>query len=269
MHLVPVLASLVFGLVCASLLSMSSFEQYQITPFSETTFGFLGSFGNAFYFVLLAGVGATIMYMLLRRNKRRIITVITGFALTVAVFMVSAVYLFAAISEFPIPYGDALTLVVSIFLTVAADYIIFKDNRFSSLVVLGIGGALGTFLGFSLPTASTIIILCVLAVYDTYAVYRGSLGKIAQNGLDQLRGLSYSFKDVQVGLGDLTFYSMLSGHMFLTFGLVPCLASTAGILVGCSVSFRIVEKKGVFPGLPFPIFLGLVAGFIALFLPSV
>jgi presenilin-like A22 family membrane protease len=266
MHLMPILASLAFGLVCASLLSVSSFEPYQVTPFSETTFGFLGSFGDAFYFALLAGAGATILYALLRRNKRRIITVITGFALTIAVFMISAVYLFAAVSEFPIPYGDAWTLAVSILLTIAADYMIFKGNRLSSLVVLGIGGALGTFLGFSLPTMSTIMILCALAVYDTYAVYRGPLGKIAQNGLEQLRGLSYSFKDVQVGLGDLTFYSMLSGHMFLTFGLVPCLASTAGILVGCAVSFRIVEKKGMFPGLPFPIFLGLAAGFTALFL---
>jgi presenilin-like A22 family membrane protease len=193
---------------------------------------------------------------------------IVGFALTAAVLMLSIVYLFAGLSGFPIPYGDALILAVSILLTAVADYAIFKGSRFSGLVVLGIGGALGTFLGFSLPTTSTILILIALAIYDTYAVFRGPVGKIARGGLDQLRGLSYSFKDVQMGLGDLTFYSMLSGHMLLTFGPVPCLASIVGILIGCEASFRIVEKKEMFPGLPLPIFCGLATGFAALFLLS-
>jgi presenilin-like A22 family membrane protease len=264
--MMPVLASLLFGLASASLLWATSSAPYEVTPFSETTFGFLGSFGNAFYFALLAAVGATVLYVLLKRKKQGLITIIVGFALTAAIFMLSLVYLFAAISEFSIPYGDALILTVSILITVAADYLIFRRSRFSGLVVLGIGGGLGTFLGFSLPTASTVLILSVLAVYDIYAVYRGPVGKIAQDGLDELQGLSYSFKEVQMGLGDLTFYSMLSGHMLLTFGPVPCSASIVGILVGCLASFKIVEKKGMFPGLPLPIFLGLATGFVALFL---
>jgi presenilin-like A22 family membrane protease len=266
MLLLPILASLSFGILCAFLLKTSSFGQYQVTPFSESTLGFVGSFANAFYFVLLAGVGATVLYVLLKRNRHRLVLAITGFALTAALFMLSIVYLYAILSEFPIQYVGALVLGVSILVTAAADYAIFKGKRFSGLAVLGIGGALGTFLGFALPTASTVLILILLAVYDAYAVYRGAVGKIAQDGLDQLRGLSFSFKDVQMGLGDLTFYSMLSGHMLLNFGLASCLASLAGILIGCLVSFRMVEKRGVFPGLPFPIFFGLAAGFMALLL---
>jgi hypothetical protein len=33
----------------------------------------------------------------------------------------------------------------------------------------------------------------------------GPVGKIAESGLDQLSGLSYAFKDIQMGLGDLMF----------------------------------------------------------------
>ena len=264
----PVVASILFGLVCAFLLSYASFEPLQVTPFSESTLGFAGSFENALYFVVLAAVGATLLYLLLKRNRHRLITVIIGIALTAAVLMLAIIYLSAALSAVSLPYGDVLILALSIFVTVVADYVVLKGRRFSSIVILGIGGALGTFLGFSLPTASTILILTVLAVYDAYAVYRGPVGKIAQNGIDQLRGLSYSSRDVQIGLGDLTFYSMLSGHMLLTFGLVPCLSSIAGILVGCLASLRMAEKKGVFPGLPLPIFLGLGTGFLALFLSS-
>jgi len=90
-----------------------------------------------------------------------------------------------------------------------------------------------------------------------FAVYHGPVGKIARNGLEKLHGLSFSFKNIQMGLGDLTFYSMLSGHMFINFGFLPCSASVIGILVGCFLSFKMLEKKGMLPGLPFPIILGL------------
>jgi hypothetical protein len=82
-------------------------------------------------------------------------------------------------------------------------------------------------------------------------------------GLDQLHGLSYSFKDVQMGLGDLVFYSMLSGIMLFNFGLISWLVSLAGILVGSFLTLIMLEKKGIFPGLPFPILFGLVGGLLA------
>jgi hypothetical protein len=66
-----------------------------------------------------------------------------------------------------------------------------------------------------------------------------------------------------MGLGDLTFYSMLSGHMLINFGAVSSLASIVGILLGCMLTFKMLEKKGMFPGLPFPIAFGLTAGFLA------
>jgi len=63
-----------------------------------------------------------------------------------------------------------------------------------------------------------------------------------------------------MGLGDLTFYSMLSGHMLINFGFISCLASIIGISLGCLVAFKMLERKGMFPGLPFPILFGLAAG---------
>jgi len=154
-------------------------------------------------------------------------------------------------------------LTLSSFITVLADLAIFRTHRkVSDVIILCLGGALGAFLGASIATLSTVLILVALAVYDAFAVYYGLLGKIARNGLDQFRGLSFSFKDIQMGLGDLTFYSMLSGHMLLNFGLVPCLASIVGISLGCLLAFQMLKKRGVFPGLPFSIFLGLILGFL-------
>jgi hypothetical protein len=40
-------------------------------------------------------------------------------------------------------------------------------------------------------------------------------------------------------------------------------ASVIGIIFGCLVSFKMLEKKGMFPGLPFPVLFGLTAGLLA------
>lgn len=264
-HLAPILASMLFGTLCGYLILKSSMETIQITPFSEGT---SGSIGNAAYFVILVGVGATLLYFLLKRRSHKLITLITGFAMTSAIFMLSLIYLYATFSNYEIPYIDILMFAASLFITILADYAIFRsNNKFANLIVLGIGGSLGAFLGFSIPTESAVLILGFLAAYDAFAVYRGPVGKIARSGLEQFRGLSFSFRDIQMGLGDLTFYSMLSGHMLIYFGYVSCISSMIGILAGCLLSFKMLEKKGMFPGLPFPIILGLAAGLLASLLP--
>ena len=263
-HLTPIIASLLFSILCAYLISVSPIEHYNVTPLPE---GVPGSFGNAFYFVVLVGIGATIIYFLIRRGSQKLMLFLIGLAITMAVFLLSFLYSFAFLASFNVFSCGFFALIVSVLITVLADVAIFKLHGWvSSLVVLLLGGALGAFLGASIPTLSTVLILCFLAVYDVFAVYRGPVGKIADKGLEKLHGLSFSFKDVQMGLGDLTFYSMLTGHMFLFFGYLPCLASIIGILAGCFFAFKMLEKRGIFPGLPFPIILGLTLGFLTSFM---
>jgi presenilin-like A22 family membrane protease len=262
----PILASLIFGVTCTFLILISPIEIYEVTPFPENV---AGSLGNAFYFVILAGTGATLLYLLLKWRSHRLISAITGFAVTIAIFMLSVVYFFSAFSRFDIPDVEVLILALSSVVTVLADFAIFRTrSKASDMIVLCLGGALGAFLGVSIPTLSAVLILVALAVYDAFAVYYGPLGKIAHSGLDQFRGLSFSFKEIQMGLGDLTFYSMLSGHMLLYFGFMPCLASVIGILFGCLLAFRMLKKRGVFPGLPFPIFFGLILGLVTSLIQS-
>lgn len=257
-HLLPVLLSLLFGILCTYLVLQSPMEVYEVTPFPEG----VGSLFNALYFVVLTAVGATLLYLLLRRKKIKSITLITGFALTLAVLLLSFIYVWAAFSIIALPYTVALVLdtVVSAVAAAAVDVAVFRSHsRASEVAVLLLGGGLGAFLGVSIPTLSAILILFALAVYDVFAVYRGAVGKIAHSGLDQLRGLSYTFKDVQMGLGDLTFYSVLASLVFArSMSPVYLTASIAGVLLGVFIAFKMLERKGIFPGLPFPIALGLL-----------
>jgi presenilin-like A22 family membrane protease len=259
-YLVPILVSLLFGLGCAYLLRAQPMPPISVTPFPEETAS--GLFGNALYFVVLIAVSATVFYILLKRKNRKLVTLIIAFALTTASLLLSVIYL-SVIFAF-VPSLEFLVLPLSIVVTVFFDLAVFRlGSKARNAAVICLGGALGVFFGNFIPFLSGVLILAFLAVYDVFAVYYGPVGKIAHLGLDQLQGLSYSFKEVQMGLGDLVFYSMLSGIMLFNFGLISCLVSLAGILVGSFFTLVMLEKKGIFPGLPFPILLGLVGGLLA------
>ena len=265
-YLLPILASLIFGLGCAYLLKPQITQVIPVTPFPEDTAS--GPFGNAFYFVILIGVSATVFYFLLKRKNVKIIKGLIALAMTTASLLLSLVYLSAIFAYVTVPYVDILIIALSIAITVLFDLAIFRFPKTRNVAVIGLGGALGVFFGYSIPLYSAVLILAFLAVYDVFAVYRGPVGKIAQSGLDQLSGLSFSFKDIQMGLGDLVFYSMLTGAMFFSFpnSILPVAMSVVGILAGSIVTFFMLEKKGIFPGLPFPIMLGLALGLATGFL---
>jgi presenilin-like A22 family membrane protease len=265
-YLAPILASLVFGLGCAYLLMpQPQSTAIPVTPIPNNTPA--APLGNALYFVIIVAISAMLFYLLIKRRSKRIIKGLIVVAMTTASLLLSLVYLNAILNYFPSLDTLLILILLSVAITVLFDLAIFRLGSIPrNAAVVGIGGALGIFFGFSIPLWSAVLILAFLGVYDVFAVYRGPVGKIAQSsaGMDQLQGLSFSFKDIEMGLGDLVFYSMLTGAMFFSFlpSILPCLVSIVGIMAGSIITFFMLEKKGIFPGLPFPIMLGLAGGLI-------
>ena len=261
-YLIPIIASIVFGLGCAYLLVPSQTTSYPVTPLPNNTS--TGPYGNALYFVVLVAAAATVFYFLLKHRSMRIIKGLIVVAMTLASLLLSLVYLSALLGYFP-SFG-ILLIPLSIIITILFDLAIFRLGSVPrNTAIICVGGALGVFFGKNIPLYSAILILAFLAVYDVIAVYRGPVGKIAESssGLDELKGLSYAFRDIQMGLGDLVFYSMLVGAMFFNFSsFLPCLVSIFGIIAGTIITFYMLERRGIFPGLPFPIMLGLAGGLI-------
>jgi presenilin-like A22 family membrane protease len=270
-YLLPILASMLFGLGCSLVLLPQSTPVMPVTPIPQEIPG--ADWGNALYFVVLIAISATVFYILLKRKSKRIITGLIVMALTTAAMLLSLVYL-AALASFVSFLADWLIIIpLSVVFTVLFDLAIFRLGGIArNAAVILVGGALGTFFGYNIASISlwsAVLILVFLAIYDVFAVYKGPVGKIAQSsGFEQLQGLSFSFKDIQMGLGDLVFYSMLTGAMIFGFpsSFLPVAASAVGIMAGSVVTFYMLEKKGIFPGLPFPIFLGLAFGLAVGFL---
>jgi presenilin-like A22 family membrane protease len=259
-YLIPVGASLLVGLICAVLLMPLSTDFISFTPFSESTAA--GPLPNAIYFVVLIAIGGTLMYFLIKRKHKKIVNSLIVFAITVAALMLSLVYVSLIFLYFPTI--DFLTIPVSIILTVLYVLAIFRfGNNARNTAVIILGGALGMFFAIAIPFYSGVLILIFLAAYDVFAVYKGPIGKLAaSSALDELKGLTFSFKEIQMGLGDLVFYSMLIGIFFFTYGFLSCLFAVLGVLIGSYLTFVMLQKRGIFPGLPFPIIFGLLAGLL-------
>jgi presenilin-like A22 family membrane protease len=268
-YLTPILASLLFGLGCAWLLKPPTGTSDPVlppisppvVPFPDDTVS--GPFGNAIYFVILVAIGATMCYFLLKQKKVSVVKAFIFFAMTLVSAVLSGIYFFLLLTRINL-YSTQL-LCGLIFLTVVLfDLAIFKYHKIRNAAVLGLGGAFGVFLGFLIPLYSAIAILIFLAIYDVFAVYRGPVGKLAQSGLDQLNGLSYAFKGMQMGLGDLVFYAVLMSVMFFSFpnSIIPTIMSIVGICIGSLLTFLMLTKKEMFPGLPFPVAIGLTLGLI-------
>ena len=262
--LAPVAASLIVGVLFAYLILDSQAVFPSVTPLPEMGFG---PVANALIFVALAAFGATIIYVFMKRKKESFIRLLIGFAITVVTFFLSDVYLLMLFSLTNVADLELLAFVAAILITIITDLELFMfHNVGGELIILALGGAIGTFLGAAIPTISTVLILLFFAVYDVITVFRGPVGKIASEGLDYLRGLSFTFRDIQMGLGDLTFYAMLAAHALIFFGPLASLGSIIGVLAGSFLSFKMLERKGMFPGLPFSILLGLLGLFIVVIL---
>lgn len=261
-YIVPIFASLLVGILCAFLILQSQIELASVTMLPETGYGPLF---NAAIFVLAAGFSATMIYFLLKHGVHHFLHVLMGVVFSVLTF--SLVMLYSELVFVIINVGVPLVVILLLAFFATAFVVLelfLKKGMFYGVIVLVLGGATGALLGASIPTFSAVLILLFLAVYDVVAVFRGPVGKIAAKGLEHLPGVSFAFKDIHVGLGDLTFYSMLVSHMLLSFGWQASFAATFGVLVGAFLSFKMVEKKGMFPGLPFSILLGLFASLIVL-----
>ncbi|MCL2134942.1 MAG: presenilin [Candidatus Bathyarchaeota archaeon] len=265
-YLAPILVSIFFGLCCAWILNPHQTSATPVlppaTPFPDSTPSNI--LGTAIFYVVLIAISGTMFYFLLKQKKLKIIKIAILSVMTMAAMLLSIIYISTLLTN---TIFNSIPIIVgtSILITILFDLALFKYTKAQSIAVICLGGSFGALFSFIFPLYSAIVILIAITIYDIFAVYRGPVGKIAKSGIEQLNGLSYSFKDIQMGLGDLFFYSMLSCLMYFNYtnSFIPTIMSTIGICIGSIITFAILEKKEIFPGLPFPIAIGLILGFIS------
>jgi hypothetical protein len=170
--------------------------------------------------------------------------------------------------------NNILSIILALVLSLIAVYATMKTVEpllMASTVI--ISAELGSILALFLKPPTLFILPIVFALYDIFAVFRGPLkllmkeikkysrGKKKGGALSKIFGiLVVSIGGINIGAGDLIFYSMIVSAGYLIKSVVGMLYSLLAVNIGVFLTGLIFLKyKKMLPGLPIPIVFGTFA----------
>jgi presenilin-like A22 family membrane protease len=250
------------GALSIYLVRMESYREL-LTLFPETP---EGASLNSLTFVLPLFASATIMYLLVRSRHLRVVKLIVRISLVLATFLLTTWYIFKIVRVLPISIPTMyVSTLASACLTALMLLAVYKaGGLMQAFALASIGALIGTFLAFSIPTLSAVVLLGALVVYDVLSVYKGPIGRLVENvNLKDFAGMVFTLGDVTVGMGDMVFYSMLVSVAISNFGVFSYVMTSLGVLGGTYVGMRLLRRWDYLPGLPLAILGGLVLMFLS------
>lgn len=200
---------------------------------------------------------------LLRKNKTNTFKFLTFFSLAFASFFLtlSTVDIFFSGFKFYSPSILPFEILLSFLPVVLIGCIVFgKGPQKLSLPVLGfLSAEVGSFFASTLPPLTALLLPAAFAIYDMYAVFKGPLRQLLSAApLGSLQGVATKVSDFTIGLGDNVFYAMLPSVALWYSGINAALLTTIAIDSGVCFTLSLLKRRRILPGLPIPIFLGLL-----------
>ena len=163
-------------------------------------------------------------------------------------------------------------------------YISEMTLSMKNFLVIYIGLLTGALLGVIMPLWTTLAILIGISCWDIFAVLykRGPIKEMidlasqygeTQRDEEEIQKkiesgeAEYGTDQLEIGIGDLTFYSMLtSSALILSNNIIVMILCSIAIILGTGITISGLKRNKVLPGLPISIFLGigtmLISGYI-------
>lgn len=146
---------------------------------------------------------------------------------------------------------------------------LWKKNMFlmNITLILTVTGV-GAFLGASLSTLPSLLLLITLSIYDLIAVFwtkhMVTLAEKAKGKLPFMFLIPHHKRSIGLGTGDLAIPLVFTVSVFKDHTLANAITTSLGGLAGIILLFLYIQKrkKITLPALP-PLALGLIAGFTA------
>ncbi|MEJ2251583.1 MAG: hypothetical protein P8Y97_18250 [Candidatus Lokiarchaeota archaeon] len=200
-----------------------------------------------------------------------------GFFLTV---FFAEIIIFLIIGPFPEIIEIGLYIIVGI-LSLVMIYLYFKTESIitKNFIVLYIGLLTGAMLGIIMPLWTTLAILIGISLWDIFAVLykKGPIKEMidlaSEEPIEQDEEIeekikqgeaAYDTSKLEIGIGDLAFYSMLTSSALIhTNNLFIMIFTAIAIIVGTGITISGLKRNKILPGLPISIFLGIATMFLS------
>jgi hypothetical protein len=250
---------------------------------SESEYGPIGGIINGIIYTALAALSAFIIIFVIKRRGVNTLMYIFGIGFAIVAFFQTwffgEVILIVIFNLLPDVRFFYLADAELIFFTAVGTFVMIykyftsKSIKIKNFIVLYIGLLIGASMGVLMPLWTTLAILIGISLWDLFAVLykRGPIKQLVEivsapeeeetsDMTDKIRSGEYRYdtSKLEIGIGDLAFYSMLtSSALVQTSNVIIMLLSAIAIIVGTGITIMGLKRNKVLPGLPISIFLGI------------
>ncbi|MFW9873979.1 MAG: hypothetical protein ACFFG0_12805 [Candidatus Thorarchaeota archaeon] len=288
---VPIILVVIIAGILAYLTYIKAGIQIDGGYFSESEYGAIGGIINGLIYTVLAGFSAFIIIYIIKKRGVGALIYIFGVGFGIVTFsqtwFFGEIILQLSVSNYPKLYF--VLEIELIFLTaVFTIFIIYRyfssiSIRLKNFIVLYIGLLIGATMGVLMPLWTTLAILIGISLWDMFAVLykhgpikqlidivsdpNDNITNISETELkEKIRSGEYAYdtSKLEIGIGDLAFYSMLtSSALVQTNNLIIMILTSIAIIIGTGITIIGLKRNKILPGLPISIFLGIITMLIS------
>lgn len=285
---------IILVVICAGLLAYATYVlagiQIEGGYVSEEQYGATAGLINGIIFTVMAAISSFIIIFIVKKKGIEVLKYIFGiifgfitFTLTVFFGQILLFLIFYNmpetevvitsyyISNYILLFGTAALTLLMIYKYFTSFSLLTKN-----IIVLYIGLLIGALFGVMMPLWTTLAILIGISCWDIFAVKskRGPIRnmidlatqKSTEDGLtaeeleEKIKSgeIAYDTSKLEIGIGDLAFYSMLtSSALIITGNLIVMILTSIAIIIGTGITIQGLKRNKILPGLPISIFLGI------------
>lgn len=293
---VPIIIVVIVAGILAYLTYFEAGIQIDGGYFSEGELGVLAGVLNGLIYTFIAVVSAFVIIFIIKKKGIGVLMYIFGFSFALVAFFQTwffgEVIIYLLFYRLPTLFWlfDIELIFLTFVLTILMIYKYFtsKSIKTKNFIVLYIGLLIGASMGVFMPLWTTLAILIGISCWDIFAVLykHGPIKQLIDLASkseeddpvsdDDLKKkiksgeYTYDTSKLEIGIGDLAFYSMLtSSALVQTNNLIVMILTSIAILVGTGVTISALKRNKILPGLPISIFLGIGTMMLSWFLLTV
>ncbi|TXT65375.1 MAG: Presenilin [Promethearchaeota archaeon] len=289
---IPIILAVVFAGILAYF-SVIAGVKIEGGYFSEAEGGAAAGLLNGIIFTAMAVGSAFVMIYFVKKKGIGILKYVFGFSIGFITFFQT--WFFAEIIMVVIfnlfPYTENLQLIYNIAdyailvpsIAILSIYLLYKyftteNVRVKNFIILYVSFLTGAILGVIMPLWTTLTILIGISLWDLFAVLykKGPIKQMIDLASNEQQldedikqklesgEVEYDTSKLEIGIGDLAFYSMLTSvALIITGNLIIMVLVAIAIIIGTGITIQGLKRNKILPGLPISIFLGIATMLIS------
>ena len=245
--------------ITSLILTSRAIEFYTLLPSYEPAGQSTGgSMLNSFILIIFTFAMTTIMLMLIKFRKLLILKILMILSIGIGTFLTSYI-IFNLIFYNVVSWNIAFLFATMISIIGILSFIFPSKNVYTILTSFILASLYGASLSLFIKPPTVFMIPVFFGLYDIYTVFRGPLKSLINESKNNfnLNPMVVNIKNINIGLGDLIFYSMIPSVALLLSNLFVAFIIIIVISIGIHLTLYFLRKFELFPGLPIPIFLSI------------